>query len=118
SAQQVNINKRKAERKKNTTNKKNEVKEHKMQFNFITCFLVLLQFGYMLDDNMGSKFDNIGINAMANKDNADMKQIKWELQRDDWLHGRDARTLRTKKMKFKRNKYPEKKKGIYKKPRK
>ncbi|XP_051780182.1 CCAAT/enhancer-binding protein zeta [Erpetoichthys calabaricus] len=76
------------------------------------------EFGYMLDDNMGSKFDNIGINAMANKDNADMKQIKWELQRDDWLHGRDARTLRTKKMKFKRNKYPEKKKGIYKKPRK
>lgn len=30
----------------------------------------LLQFVYMLDENAGSKFDNIGMNAMANKDKA------------------------------------------------
>ena len=30
----------------------------------------LLKFGHLLDENMGSKFDNIGMNAMANKDNA------------------------------------------------
>ena len=28
------------------------------------------KFGHLLDENMGSKFDNIGMNAMANKDNA------------------------------------------------
>lgn len=30
----------------------------------------LFKFGHLLDENMGSKFDNIGMNAMANKDNA------------------------------------------------
>lgn len=30
----------------------------------------LLKFGHLLDENIGSKFDNIGMNAMANKDNA------------------------------------------------
>ncbi|KAM8809823.1 CCAAT/enhancer-binding protein zeta [Eudromia elegans] len=28
------------------------------------------EFGYLLDENAGSKFDNIGMNAMANRDNA------------------------------------------------
>lgn len=28
------------------------------------------KFGYLLDENAGSKFDNIGMNAMANRDNA------------------------------------------------
>ena len=31
---------------------------------------LLFKFGHLLDENMGSKFDNIGMNAMANKDNA------------------------------------------------
>lgn len=30
----------------------------------------LLLVGHLLDENIGSKFDNIGMNAMANKDNA------------------------------------------------
>lgn len=29
-----------------------------------------LKFSYLLDENMGSTFDNIAMNAMANKDNA------------------------------------------------
>lgn len=31
---------------------------------------VSFKFGYLLDENAGSKFDNIGMNAMANRDNA------------------------------------------------
>ncbi|XP_033873856.3 CCAAT/enhancer-binding protein zeta-like isoform X6 [Acipenser ruthenus] len=64
----------------------------------------VLQFGYLLDENTGSKFDNIGINAVANQAKADIKQLKWETQRDDWLCGRDAKTLRKKKTMFKRKK--------------
>ncbi|RXM36095.1 Serine/threonine-protein kinase D3 [Acipenser ruthenus] len=62
------------------------------------------EFGYLLDENTGSKFDNIGINAVANQAKADIKPLKWETQRDDWLCGRDAKTLRKKKTMFKRKK--------------
>ena len=37
--------------------------------NLILMFAVF-QFGSLLDDNAGSKFDNIGLNAMANTDKA------------------------------------------------
>uniref|UniRef100_A0A3Q2DA84 CCAAT/enhancer-binding protein zeta n=1 Tax=Cyprinodon variegatus TaxID=28743 RepID=A0A3Q2DA84_CYPVA len=57
-------------------------------------------FGSLLDENSDSKFDNIGLNAMANTDRAGLKQLKWEAQRDDWVHGRDAKTLRRKKSSF------------------
>ncbi|CAL8315024.1 unnamed protein product [Merluccius merluccius] len=60
--------------------------------------------GYLLDENAGSKFDNIGMNAMANRDKAGLKQLKWESQRDDWVHGRDAQTLRKKKTMFNKKK--------------
>uniref|UniRef100_A0A3Q3J9Q0 CCAAT/enhancer-binding protein zeta n=1 Tax=Monopterus albus TaxID=43700 RepID=A0A3Q3J9Q0_MONAL len=63
-----------------------------------------LCFGSLLDENAGSKFDNIGLNAMANTDRAGLKQLKWEAQRDDWIHGRDAKTLRRKKTMFNRKK--------------
>ncbi|XP_030200975.1 CCAAT/enhancer-binding protein zeta [Gadus morhua] len=62
------------------------------------------EFGSMLDENAGSKFDNIGMNAMANKDKAGLKQLKWESKRDDWVHGRDAQTLRKKKTAFNKKK--------------
>ncbi|CAN9507331.1 unnamed protein product, partial [Ophioblennius macclurei] len=58
------------------------------------------EFGSMLDENAGAKFDNIGLNAVANRDKAGLKQLKWEAQRDDWIHGRDAKTLRRKKAAF------------------
>ncbi|XP_033504858.2 CCAAT/enhancer-binding protein zeta [Epinephelus lanceolatus] len=58
------------------------------------------EFGSLLDENAGSKFDNIGLNAMANKDKAGLKQLKWEAQRDDWIQGRDVKTLRKKKTMF------------------
>ncbi|XP_054616874.1 CCAAT/enhancer-binding protein zeta [Dunckerocampus dactyliophorus] len=62
------------------------------------------EFGCLLDDNAGAKFDNIGLNAMANADKAGIKQLKWESQRDDWIHDRDAKTLRRKKTVFKKRK--------------
>nr|XP_057937465.1 CCAAT/enhancer-binding protein zeta isoform X2 [Doryrhamphus excisus] len=62
------------------------------------------QFGCLLDDNAGIKFDNIGLNAMANTDKAGIKQLKWETERDDWIHDRDAKTLRRKKTIFNKRK--------------
>ncbi|XP_035650404.1 CCAAT/enhancer-binding protein zeta-like isoform X2 [Oncorhynchus keta] len=62
------------------------------------------EFVYMLDENAGSKFDNIGVNAMANKDKAGVRQLKWEAQRDDWVRGRDIKTLLKKKAMFNKKK--------------
>lgn len=35
---------------------------------------------------------------------AGVKQLKWESQRDDWIHDRDAKTLRRKKAAFNKRK--------------
>nr|APG79786.1 CCAAT/enhancer binding protein zeta [Mesocentrotus nudus] len=56
------------------------------------------QISSMIDENVGSKFD-VGLNALANKDKADMKQLRWEMDRDRWVRGVDARTkVRAKKL--------------------
>ncbi|XP_061667590.1 CCAAT/enhancer-binding protein zeta isoform X2 [Syngnathoides biaculeatus] len=67
-------------------------------------FAAAEEFGCMLDNNAGAKFDNVGLNAMANTDKAGVKQLKWESQRDDWIHDRDAKTLRRKKSMFNKKK--------------
>lgn len=33
-----------------------------------------------------------------------MKQLKWEAQRDDWIQGRDAKSLRRRKTTFQKRK--------------
>jgi len=38
--------------------------------------ILFLKIGFLLDENAGSKFDNIGMNAMANRDNAS-KYMLW-----------------------------------------
>ncbi|KAF7253357.1 CCAAT/enhancer-binding protein zeta [Varanus komodoensis] len=58
------------------------------------------EFGYLLDENIGSKFDSIGMNAMANKDNANFKQLRWEAERDKWIHNRDEKSIIKRKKKF------------------
>ncbi|XP_067901411.1 CCAAT/enhancer-binding protein zeta [Heterodontus francisci] len=73
-------------------------------------FAAAEEFGYLLDENAGSKFDNIGINAMANKDKASMKQLQWESDRDAWIRGKDTQTLRKQKKKFKAMKLKNKQK--------
>lgn len=45
-------------------------KKKKGNFSDSSLFVSAEEFGHLLDENMGSKFDNIGMNAMANKDNA------------------------------------------------
>ncbi|XP_063959012.1 CCAAT/enhancer-binding protein zeta-like isoform X2 [Lytechinus pictus] len=56
------------------------------------------QISSMIDENVGSKFD-VGLNALANKDKADLKQLRWEMDRDRWVRGVDARSkARAKKL--------------------
>ncbi|XP_041037850.1 CCAAT/enhancer-binding protein zeta [Carcharodon carcharias] len=80
-------------------------------------FAAAEEFGYLLDENAGSKFDNIGINAMANKDKASVKQLQWESDRDAWIRGKDAQTLRKQKKKFKAKKLQNKQKRFLNKKR-
>ncbi|XP_007896659.2 CCAAT/enhancer-binding protein zeta [Callorhinchus milii] len=75
-------------------------------------FAAAEEFGYLLDENAGSKFDNIGLNAMANKDKAHMKQLQWESDRDAWVRGKDSQTLRKQKKRFKGKKLQNKRKGF------
>ncbi|XP_035177910.1 CCAAT/enhancer-binding protein zeta [Oxyura jamaicensis] len=69
------------------------------------------EFGYLLDENAGSKFDNIGMNAMANTDNANVKQIQWEVERDRWLHNRDVKSIIKRKKQFRHKGLKKKYKG-------
>ncbi|KAG3267460.1 CCAAT/enhancer-binding protein zeta isoform X1 [Ictidomys tridecemlineatus] len=77
-------------------------KKKKRNLNDSSLFVSAEEFGHLLDENVGSKFDNIGINAMANKDNASLKQLRWEAERDDWLHNRDVKSIIKKKKNFKK----------------
>ncbi|ELW63963.1 CCAAT/enhancer-binding protein zeta [Tupaia chinensis] len=79
-------------------------KKKKRNLNDSSLFVSAEEFGHLLDENMGSKFDNIGMNAMANKDNASLKQLRWEAERDDWLHNRDVKSIIRKKKNFKKKK--------------
>ncbi|NWU90272.1 CEBPZ protein, partial [Upupa epops] len=67
------------------------------------------EFGSLLDENAGSQFDSIGAHAMANRDNANVKQIQWEIERDKWLHNRDVKSIIKKKKQWRhrglKNKY-------------
>ncbi|ELK36086.1 PREDICTED: CCAAT/enhancer-binding protein zeta [Myotis davidii] len=85
-------------------------KKKKRNLSDSNLFVSAEEFGHLLDENMGSKFDNIGMNAMANKDNASLKQLRWEAERDDWLHNRDVKSIIRKKKNFKkkRPKAPQK----------
>ncbi|OCT77994.1 CCAAT/enhancer-binding protein zeta [Xenopus laevis] len=66
------------------------------------------EFGDILDENTGSKFDNIGLDAMANRDNASTKQLKWEAERDNWVHNRDLKNILKRKRKFSKQKMHKK----------
>ncbi|KAF6320954.1 CCAAT enhancer binding protein zeta [Rhinolophus ferrumequinum] len=77
-------------------------RKKKRNLNDSNLFVSAEEFGHLLDENMGSEFDNIGMNAMANKDNASLKQLRWEAERDDWLHNRDVKSIIKKKKNFKK----------------
>uniref|UniRef100_A0A8C1FIK1 CCAAT/enhancer-binding protein zeta n=1 Tax=Cyprinus carpio carpio TaxID=630221 RepID=A0A8C1FIK1_CYPCA len=63
------------------------------------------EFGCLLEENTSLKFENSDMNAMANTDKADVKQLKWEVKRNDWIQGRDVKTLRRKKAMFNKRKF-------------
>ncbi|XP_075059437.1 CCAAT/enhancer-binding protein zeta isoform X2 [Mixophyes fleayi] len=71
-------------------------------------FAAAEEFGALLDESSGSKFDNVGLNAVSNKENASIKQLKWEAERDNWVHNRDAKSLIKKKRKFNQTKIHKK----------
>ncbi|XP_053445774.1 CCAAT/enhancer-binding protein zeta [Nycticebus coucang] len=77
-------------------------KKKKRNLNDSSLFASAEEFGHLLDENVGSKFDNIGMNAMANKDNASLKQLRWEAERDDWLHNKDVKSIIKRKKNFKK----------------
>ncbi|XP_026779107.3 CCAAT/enhancer-binding protein zeta [Pangasianodon hypophthalmus] len=79
-------------------------KKKKGKMDDTGMFAAAEEFGDLLDENADIKFDNMGMNAMANKDKASVKQLKWERQRDDWIQGRDVKTLRRKKAMFRKRK--------------
>ncbi|NXG51367.1 CEBPZ protein, partial [Psilopogon haemacephalus] len=89
----------------------NQGKKRKLQDSSILASAE--EFGYLLDENAGSKFDNIGMNAMANRDNANVKQIQWEIERDKWLHNKDVKSIIRRKKQFRyrglKNKFKGKK---------
>ena len=102
----------KVNNKKNTTKGANDFdfagsfqglrKKKKRDFDDANVFVSAEGFGHLLDDNMGSKFDNTGMNAMANKDNASLKQLRWEAEHDDWLHNRDVKSIIKRKKNFRK----------------
>lgn len=50
---------------------------------------------------------------------AGLKQLKWEAQRDDWIQGRDVKTLRRKKTMFNKKKmFGQKRAGGFRNTRK
>ncbi|XP_022088681.1 CCAAT/enhancer-binding protein zeta-like [Acanthaster planci] len=57
------------------------------------------EFSSLMDEHVGAKFDSISLNAMANKDNADAKQLNWEMRRDKWIQGRDPKSMMLAKKK-------------------
>ncbi|XP_008056908.1 CCAAT/enhancer-binding protein zeta [Carlito syrichta] len=77
-------------------------KKKKRNLQDSSLFVSAEEFGHLLDENVGSKFDSTGMNAMANKDNASFKQLRWEAERDDWLHNRDVKSIIKKKKHFKK----------------
>lgn len=61
--------------------------------------------------NESAKYDEMGVGSLSNKDKADPKQLKWEMQRDEFVKGKNWK--KTKKFnKNKQNKSKSKKENI------
>ncbi|KAF7652757.1 hypothetical protein LDENG_00092750 [Lucifuga dentata] len=97
------IRRKKIKRKSSEeTNASNQKKKKRKKDG--AAFASAEEFGFLLDENVGSRFDSVGMNAVANTDKAGLKQLKWESQRDDWINNRDAKTLRRRKSTFNKRK--------------
>ncbi|XP_026856627.2 CCAAT/enhancer-binding protein zeta [Electrophorus electricus] len=79
-------------------------KKKKGKMHDAAVFASAEEFGDLLDENVGTQVDSTGLNALANRDKASVKQLKWETKREDWIQGRDVSTLRRKKAMFNKRK--------------
>lgn len=71
-------------------------KRKSTRFDQANLFAAAEEFAEVIDDNT-SKLSMIGSNALSNKDNADAKQLKWEMERDRWMTDRDWKTKKRAK---------------------
>ncbi|PIK62296.1 hypothetical protein BSL78_00727 [Apostichopus japonicus] len=51
------------------------------------------KFSSLIDENVSAKFDHMTMEALSNKDNANRKQLKWEMDRHKWIKGRDTKSI-------------------------
>ncbi|CAG9857672.1 unnamed protein product [Phyllotreta striolata] len=79
--------------------------KNKKSNDIMSNFASVEEFATLLEDEGSSKIKPGGSNAFANKDDADVKQLSWEENRNRWLNKFD-RTVggRSKKFSKKRNK--------------
>ena len=48
---------------------------------------IILKFSHLINES--NKYDEMGVGSISNKDNANPKQLKWEMQRDERLNGKN-----------------------------
>ncbi|XP_078314561.1 CCAAT/enhancer-binding protein zeta-like isoform X2 [Crassostrea virginica] len=59
------------------------------------------EFASVIEESAGSGWDTLGSSALSNKDKSSAKQLKWEMERDNWIKGKN-KTFRNKKQGMKR----------------
>ncbi|XP_064599583.1 CCAAT/enhancer-binding protein zeta-like [Liolophura sinensis] len=72
-------------------------KKSKKQFDKAGLFAAAEEFSHLIDENSGSKFSQGTSQALSNKDNADAKQLNWEVTRDKQIRGADWRSKKRSK---------------------
>ncbi|XP_041353162.1 CCAAT/enhancer-binding protein zeta-like [Gigantopelta aegis] len=77
-------------------------------------FAAAEEFAHLIDDNAESSLDTLGTQAMSNKDQAGIKQLRWEADRDRWIKGQDWKS----KKRSQKGKMNFKHKGFKPKPQK
>lgn len=69
--------------------------------------------------NESSRYDEMGVGSISNRDNADPKQLKWEMKRNDTEYKKNKRFNNKKTKKIdrpsKKKPFANKKKGMHKK---
>ncbi|XP_061172895.1 CCAAT/enhancer-binding protein zeta-like [Saccostrea echinata] len=58
------------------------------------------EFADMIEESAGSGWDTLGSSALSNQDKSSAKQLKWEMERDSWIKGKN-KNLRNKKQRGK-----------------
>ncbi|KAG1664483.1 CCAAT/enhancer-binding protein zeta [Nymphon striatum] len=78
-------------------------KKKSSKYDIAGMFASAEEFSSIMDENANSKLNMIGTETLANKDNADVKQLKWEMQRDRFVKGHDWKQKKRKNFKQKKS---------------